>query len=232
MRCKTYTGSDCASRGYDFEDIPRHYKGKEVFCYLRENKLTIPSGKRFTNEQRRLLASAVFDSFVFAGGLSVPSIISTALGVLFGKDYAGVRRNAGIDDNNLNTMTDAQISKLVYESLRLYPGVVGFPVVPLDNKMYYKDSKTATSLKFDNRHSPLSNIKKMAKKSGKTSTPFEKNDHDYHRTAFVLAAALRDEKVFPQPMEFKLRDLSLYESKVCVVERRRRGKTSLSNLYN
>lgn len=111
-------------------------------------------------------------------------------------------------------MTDADISKLVYESLRLYPGVVGFPVVPLDNKMYYKDTKGGT-LKSQNRQNPLSNINKMARKEGKSATKFEENNHDYHRTAFVLAAALRDETVFENPMDFKLRDLNLYESKVC-----------------
>ena len=111
-------------------------------------------------------------------------------------------------------MTDADISKLVDESLRLYPGVVGFPIVPLDNNMYYKDTKNG-ALQSQSRQNPLSNINKMAQKEGKTATSFEKNNHDYHRTAFLLAAALRDEAVFANPMDFKLRELSLYESKVC-----------------
>ena len=70
---------------------------------LRSSPRALGSGKRFTTEQRELLASAVFDSFVFAGGLSVPSIISTALGVLYGKDFATKRAASGIDSNNLNT---------------------------------------------------------------------------------------------------------------------------------
>ena len=109
--CKTYSGSDCAAQGYDFEDLPRHYDGKKVYCYKRASQIST-GGKRFSTEQRKLLASAVFDSFVFAGGLSVPSVISTAMGVLFGKDFASVRAAAGIDSDNLNTRKSPTFARL------------------------------------------------------------------------------------------------------------------------
>lgn len=70
------------------------------------------------------LASALLDTFAAAGGLSVPSAISTALGVLF-SDHA--TNPAGTEFSQTYSGTGTEPSRLFYESMRVFAPVVGFP---------------------------------------------------------------------------------------------------------
>jgi len=67
----------------------------------------------------RQLASALYDTFYSAGGLSVPSTISTGLAVLFSTD-------AGNPSQGI-TVTSATARQFYWENIRYFPAVVGFP---------------------------------------------------------------------------------------------------------
>ena len=104
--------SDCEAEKMDFVERPGAYNDKMVFCVHKKENVKKPIGKnRFTKEQRQLIASAVLDSLTFAGGLSVPSIITTAVGILYSKSKEDDRRNNGGMD--LDTMSDDAIRQMV-----------------------------------------------------------------------------------------------------------------------
>ena len=65
------------------------------------------------------------DSLLFAGGLSVPSAIGVSLAVLYAGDNSPMtlkdRHDLAKDVNHM------QVAQFVFESIRRYPPVVGFP---------------------------------------------------------------------------------------------------------
>eukprot|EP00947_MAST-08B_sp_MAST-8B-sp1_P005591 g5591.t1 len=176
---------------------------KKDDCWWSRRKIAcqrpspLPAGKRFSDGQRRLLASSIFDSLVFAGGLSVPSIISAAMGALY-KKGSGITLQGGTAAER-----SKKIKQLVGEATRQYPGVVGFPVVP---------TKKANG--NDILGKPVKDYLGHAQQNvydADTHTPNLKQ-HLQYRTAFVLAAALRDTKVWgDDEAVFTLRDPKLYD---------------------
>jgi hypothetical protein len=165
----------------------------------------------------------------------VPSIISTAMAVLYGRDQEPVRRAALPSTGlNLDLMSTEEIQRMVYESLRLYPGVVGFPVVSHELHSIPRSLTraahiaalapaagvsrarsrcwqvpTTQSMSDGPRVAPLQPIP-----SDYLANPATSNlaDHTQHRTAYLLAAALRDPAIWgDQTTEFVLRNKTLYE---------------------
>lgn len=76
------------------------------------------------SEGYRQVAETILDSNVFAGGLSVPSVLQTALGAYkkWGGDSSGLAELSA-----LNSYDDR--AKLVMESVRYNPAVLGFPSI-------------------------------------------------------------------------------------------------------
>ena len=164
----------------------------------------VPKGKRFLDSERHLIASAVFDSLVFAGGLSVPSIISAALGALYRHKSKGSNEEITlVEGAHDSKKTKENIEKFVSEATRQYPGVVGFPFVPT-KKAKGKDILGKPVKDY------IPNIDESSIYSAKTNKPNLK-DHVHYRTAYILAGALRDHKVWGEDEQvFKLRDLETY----------------------
>lgn len=209
--CTQFQGAtDCPNHGMEYTDRPKHRDGTKVFCTYKKEDVAAPTaGRRFTDQQRHLLSSAVLDSFVFAGGLSVASVISTALGVLYGKGQDSVRRaNVNVDGTlglNLDLMKEEDIQRLVWESARLYPGVVGFPIVPTTQNMA-DGAGGASSLP---RSSPLDQIPSDNLANLATT---DLSEHRHHRTAYLLAEALRDPTKWGDLVtEFRLKSTATYE---------------------
>lgn len=69
--------------------------------------------------QQKYLASAALDAVLFAGGLSIASVISCALAVAFG--------DASPLPLSRAKRTSAVAPQLVWETIRFFPAVVGFP---------------------------------------------------------------------------------------------------------
>jgi len=85
----------------------------------------IPDEFKTDPELNFLLASNMLDSLLFAGGLSVPSVVGVGLAVL----YAGENSPMSLRDRIAlveNVDADA-VSKFVFEVIRRFPPVVGFP---------------------------------------------------------------------------------------------------------
>lgn len=100
--------------------------GKDAFLNIYRDKLvemvndgTLES-ELVTDRDFDLAAAALLDSFLFAGGLSVPGVIKAGLAAF----YTGLTNKGGkkID------MTDRHdLALLALESIRVYPQVLGFP---------------------------------------------------------------------------------------------------------
>lgn len=72
-------------------------------------------------EDMHLLASAMLDSLMFAGGLSVASVISCAMATIYSNN------SPYSDEPPLLPLRNGCIPSLVWETVRYYPAVVGFP---------------------------------------------------------------------------------------------------------
>lgn len=72
-----------------------------------------------------LLASNMLDSLLFAGGLSVPSVIGVALAVLYSNENSPMKLR-----DRVEVTRDAdpmKIAQFIFETMRRFPPVVGFP---------------------------------------------------------------------------------------------------------
>ena len=67
-----------------------------------------------------MIASATLDSLVFAGGVSVPTVLKNAFGVLYGQ-YGATQLGPNFQ------LRESQILPFVLEVVRRFPPVAGFP---------------------------------------------------------------------------------------------------------
>ena len=107
-------------KAYRKEMIPKYQK------QIREDSRGLIDDKFKTNEDLNfLLASNMMDSLLFAGGLSVPSAIGVSLAVLYAGDNSPMKLE---DRHELARGVDKmKVAQFVFESIRRYPPVVGFP---------------------------------------------------------------------------------------------------------
>jgi len=76
--------------------------------------------RHLTDRHKLLLATAFMDSLLFAGGLSVPGLISVGLGVVYSD-------NSPLPVQLRELPSTSVATKLVWEVIRQMPAVVGFP---------------------------------------------------------------------------------------------------------
>jgi len=74
----------------------------------------------YTPQQQTAIASGTLDSLVFAGGVSVPTVLKNAFGILYG-DYGASQLGANFQ------LKESQILPFVLETVRRFPPVAGFP---------------------------------------------------------------------------------------------------------
>jgi len=100
----------------DLQDKRAKWLEKYMKAITNDDRGLFPSS--MSNEQIFLIATSCLDSILFAGGLSVAGIISTAMSVVYSD-------NSPIHGQTLTK--DGDVDKLVWETARHYPAVVGFP---------------------------------------------------------------------------------------------------------
>lgn len=93
-------------------------------AYLERYKKAIQAkfpGRTFSPGQLALVASAFMDSLLFAGGLSVPTVLQYVLALTH---TAAKSKWPALRDL---TLSDATVEGVLWETLRMYPPVAGFP---------------------------------------------------------------------------------------------------------
>ena len=110
-------------------DVVKDYRKEMIPKYQaaikEDNRGLIPDKFKTNEDLNFLLASNMMDSLLFAGGLSVPSAIGVSLAVLYAGDNSPMTLKDRHDlAKNVNHM---QVAQFVFESIRRYSPVVGFP---------------------------------------------------------------------------------------------------------
>ena len=110
-------------------DVVRDYRKEMIPKYQeaikKDSRGLIPDKFKTNEDLNFLLASNMMDSLLFAGGLSVPSAIGVSLAVLYAGDNSPMTLK---DRHDLAKDADhMQVAQFVFESIRRYPPVVGFP---------------------------------------------------------------------------------------------------------
>jgi len=97
------------------------WKKKHLVTYKAAFKKWRPAEwAKMTDLQQTILVSGLMDSLLFAGGLSVPTVLQQAIGVLYGFWGKGQ-----LGDDFL--LTKANLDQYVQEALRRFPAVGAFP---------------------------------------------------------------------------------------------------------
>lgn len=96
----------------------RKQNGQYLKTYAKLAKKRCPF-RHFSNEQALEVSHSLVDGALsFAGGLSVPSLITSMLGVLYSKKHGDFAENKAY-----------RKPSFMWETVRLYPAVVGVPFV-------------------------------------------------------------------------------------------------------
>eukprot|EP00939_MAST-03C_sp_MAST-3C-sp1_P004344 g4344.t1 len=112
-------------------DEVKAYRKEMILRYQQairdDSRGIVPEVFKSDEQKNFLLASNVLDSLLFAGGLSVPSVIGVSLAVLFAGENSPMSR---ADREQLTSTFESDpmvVAKFVFETTRRYPPVVGFP---------------------------------------------------------------------------------------------------------
>ena len=101
----------------------RAFRAKMMPRYVAALRPKMPAVKPDASEQDLIfLASATFDALMFAGGLSVASVISCALATAYATHSPAVKHGWTPAKREA-----ASVPQLVWEVVRYFPPVVGFP---------------------------------------------------------------------------------------------------------
>lgn len=110
----------CSIPGFDCTDINR-WKAAKLVLYQSKLESAYPTDMSgLTALEKIKLTSNVLDALLFAGGVSVPTVIQNAFAVLYGEWGQG---QLGTDF----VLTEADLTKFVLEVIRRFPPVAGFP---------------------------------------------------------------------------------------------------------
>jgi hypothetical protein len=113
--------------------IPEILAQKEAYTVrymesLGETKIA----EGWDENELRYAAGALLESFVFAGGLSVPSMIVSSLGSYYKWDLGGIPTGGSAGAAPIDPSTYPDSGKLIMESTRYNPPVVGWPSISED----------------------------------------------------------------------------------------------------
>jgi hypothetical protein len=104
----------------DCDDI-KAWKARQLIRYEAALMTAYPSDMMSLSRlEKTKTASAIMDALLFAGGISIPTVLQNAFGVLYG-EYG--RSQLGDEF----VLTEAQLMPFVLEVVRRFPPVAGFP---------------------------------------------------------------------------------------------------------
>jgi len=147
--------------------------------------------------QQTKLVSNLLDSLLFAGGVSVPTVIQQAFAVLYGKwGVAQLEKNHG----PTWTLTNDNVEAFVHEVFRRFPAVGAFP---------FWDRETNTQTQIDLR---AANLQKSAAGWGDSAMDFKLRsirEYEAKQISWANMAMVNDDPSHPESHSCPGRQLSL-----------------------
>jgi hypothetical protein len=101
------------------QEMRRNWLVKYKDAITRDTRGCFPPASELSDHQLHLIATGIMDSLVFAGGLSVATITKAGLAVLFSS-------SSPLEESQ-RQLTEDTVEPFVYETIRRFPGVLGFP---------------------------------------------------------------------------------------------------------
>lgn len=101
------------------QELRRQWLVKYKDAITRDTRGCYPPASELSDHQLHIIATGVMDSLLFAGGLSVATIAKAGLAVLFSS-------SSPLEESQ-RQLTDETLTPFVFETIRRYPGVLGFP---------------------------------------------------------------------------------------------------------